>query len=185
MVVNLTKIVRYRPLSKSVKGQSYMQLMAQELNVTERLLMQKFTLFLAMLIRKQVAEAVRTQTIRGKPMRLVYRKLNKKYNDSKPTATKGKFWTNKDFLIKNLKVWQVNSGDVFIGYRSNAVHKATPYSRGKKRVKASNLMVYLEKGTKKIPPRPLFSIIVKNIAKNISFYLKMFHSTIEKGYVKI
>ena len=147
--------------------------------------MKKFTLFLAMLIKRHISNAVKTQKISGKPMRLVYKPLSHRYNKSKPKKTQNKFWVNQDFLIKNIKVWQLKNGDVFIGYRANAVHKATPYRKGKKRVKASDLMVYLEKGTKKIPPRPLFTIIVRNVAKNISFYLRMFIKTIDKGYVKI
>ena len=185
MVVNLTKLIRYRPLTKSIKGQVVLGQLAIERNVPPERLMRAFTLFLAVLIRRHVQNAVKTQKIGGKPMSMVYKPLSPKYNQSKPLQTQGKFWRNTDFLIANLKVWQLKNGDVFVGYRGNAVHRGTPYQAGKKRVKASQVMVYMEKGTKKMPPRPLFSVIVRNIAKNISFYLEMFIRQLDKGQIKI
>ena len=185
MNVNLTKIARYQPLTKSKKGRAYIIAVAKEFNTSEELLMRKFTFFLGMLVKRHIQNAVKTQKISGKPMRMVYKPLSSKYKASKPKSTRDKFWINSGFLIENLKLWQLKNGDVFIGYRGNAVHKGKPYRRGSKRVKASDVMVYVERGTKKIPPRPLFTIIVRNIAKNISFYLEMFVNTIRQGYVKI
>jgi len=185
MVVNLTKLARYKPLTRSKKGKALIVSIARDLNITEEVIMRKFTLFLAMLIKRHIQNAVKTQKISGKPMKLVYKSLSPSYNKRKPKKTQNKFWRNTDFLIDNLKVWQLKNGDVFIGYRGNAVHKGTHYKVGKKRVKASELMVFLERGTSKIPARPLFTVVVRNIAKNIFFYLEMFIQTIQKGYVRL
>jgi len=185
MIVNLTKIVRYRPLTKSAKGIDRLKELAEYYGLEEVEFRREFTLFLAYLVRRHIQNAVKTQKIGGVPMKLKYRPLNKKYNKSKPKSSQDKFWVNTDFLIKNLKVWQLKNGDVYIGYRFNNVHKNFKKGKNGRRVKARDIMVWLEKGTKKIPPRPLFSVIVRNIAKNISFYLDMFHRNIQKGIIKL
>jgi len=185
MNVNLTKLARYRPLTKSVRGNALVDSVAREYGVTPERVMKEFTLFLAVLIRRHIQNAVKTQKIAGRKMKYAYKPLSSRYNQTKPDKYKDKFWINSDFLIKNLKVWQLKKGDVYIGYRNNAVHKGTPYKSGQKRVKASDLMVYLERGTKKIPPRPLFTVIIRNIAKNIFFYLEMFVKNVRKGNIRL
>jgi len=178
MVLNLTKLANYKPLTRSKKGIAKLVLVSEQLNIPYNELMRGFIMFLAELVKTKIQHSVQTQTIAGKPMRLIYPKLSPKYNASKPKSSQGKFWINSGFLIENLRIWQVKNGNVFIGYRGNAVHKGKPYMQGHKRVKASEVMLYVERGTRKMPPRPLFTVIVKVIAKNISFYLDMYLKSI-------
>lgn len=178
MKINLTKLARYQPLSKSKKGQELLFITANEFDTTPEYIMRLFVRYLGALIVHRIQQSVKTQTINGRPMKLLYKPLSEKYNNSKPAKFKDKFWINSDFLIKNLQMWQLKSGDLYIGYRHNRIHP-------KSKTTVRDIMMFVERGTKNMPPRPLFTIIVRGIAKNITSHLERFIMGIQQGKVRV
>lgn len=166
-IINITKITTYVPMSKNtMKGKSrvdFINEMATKYDKDLDWFYKEFTRYMAIVIINRVKFAVQHQKIGKKSMKEAYKPLSEPYN-SKKGKNKNKFWMNSGYLINNITTFRDGRGRWNIGYPKNIKHPAGD-------IEASNIMLYLEKGTKKgLPPRPLFTPILRMVAKNIDGY---------------
>lgn len=175
VILNVTKAIKYLPLSKDTSKNKGRYDIIYEIALNNKTTTDEielnFGLYLAKIIFERVQTSIVTQTINGKPMSSIYPKLSQKYNNSKPLKARDKFWINTGKLLKQMRVWKSASG-VNVGFAPNK-----KYSHG---AKIGDVAVWLEKGTKFVPPRPLFTPQVVFISKNIDAYFK--HFVMLSGY---
>jgi len=124
----------------------------------------EFTIYIMNLYKSLILHAIREQKFPKK-----YKPLSPKYVQyKKDNRMKQGFWQATGFSQVHLDFWKLRKGYYAIGFKRNLVHPAS----GEKVWKIHN---YVEKGTSKMPPRPLYGPIAKSIQKNIySVHFKRF-----------
>ena len=132
---------------------------------------QLFVKFMAKAVLFWIKDAVKKQRIGYRHMSSIYPPLSPKYKKRKKLENRNKFWINTGWLIDNLKMWKYK--DWFIGYPTYIKYK-------NKRVKAGQVFLFLEKGTSKVPPRPLFSEALKWFDRNFDKLAIKFFENLEK-----
>jgi len=176
-VINISNVVQYKPLSRNTKGTRRIlddiSDMAYDLNVPQEKILYMFAKFLAETVKHRIKVSVDKQQVLGKPMKSVYKPLNNNYKKRKVPKNRNKFWVNTGFLVKNLKVYQAR-GTLYVGYPKYVKHKSS-------NVNMQMLISFLEKGTKKQPPRPLITPIVRSISKHIDELYDMFKRELVKN----
>lgn len=166
ILINVTGAVKYLPMSRSTsKNKSRYDIMfdlavAKKSTVDNQEI--EFAIYLAHVIKQRVEHCVKTQTIDGKPMSAVYKKLSDRYNNSKPPRTKNKFWVNSGELIKRMRIWKSKSG-INIGFPKGKKH---PNSKAN----LVDILDWMENGNNKMVARSLFKPIISHISKNIDGY---------------
>jgi len=174
--INISKLLYYSPLKKSKRGKEVIRILAETYNKPEDYILERFAIYLGALIKAKVKKAIKTQRIKGRPMKMVYPSLSESYKKRKNYKNRDKFYLNTEMFYKELKAWK-RGENIYIGFPKRLKHKNGAY--------LSDILVYLEKGTSRIPPRPLFSVVVTSIAKNIIYYLYSFVKKVAKNEIKL
>lgn len=144
---------RWKVLQKSTKID---RLLANIFDWEIEALFKEFTVYILNLYKSLILHAIRNQRF-PKP----YPPLNKDYVAyKKRMGMKKGFWQATGFSQVNLNYWRLKKGHYAIGFKRNLVHPAS----GTKVYKIHN---YVERGTSKMPPRPLYEPIAKKIRKHI------------------
>lgn len=118
-------------------------------------LFKEFTVYILLLYKSLVLHAIKNQKF-PKP----YPPLSPKYVQyKKKMGMKKGFWQATGFSQVNLMYWKLKN-HYAIGFKRNLIHPAS----GTKVYKIHN---YVERGTSKMPPRPLYYPIAVSIRKHI------------------
>ena len=163
MIVAISKIAT-RGLDRYPKKKD-IQPTLDRYKIDYNLFKKQFAVYLGLVIRDRIQQAVKKQLVIGQPMSDKYKPLSKAYNDRKPKKTRDRYYENTGWLIKHLKMWQ-EDGTVYIGYTEKTLHPSG--------VPAQDIILWLEKGTKYIPARPLFRPVFKFVTRHIDEYLENF-----------
>lgn len=119
-------------------------------------LFKEFTIYILNLYKSLILHAIK------------YQKFPKSYPPLSPRYVKYKernrmkkgFWQATGFSQVNLDYWRLKKGHYAIGFKRNLIHPAS----GTKVYKIHN---YVERGTIKMPPRPLYWPIARSIQRVI------------------
>ena len=163
--INVKGILKYTPLQKP-KSKHLVEIIAEERGIVPDRVIYLFALYLSRLLRLRIQESVKHQKLGNKPMKQIYKPLSPAYKKTKKWGTKNKFWVNTGWLIENIHVWR-QGHDIWVGYGNKVRHPET-------KAKAQNIIIWLEKGTKNIPARPLFTPNFVYVRKNIGRFFKKF-----------
>lgn len=156
----ISDIQAYTPLRNS---RPVLEALAEHLNnkyITPERIQDDFAYYLAAVLRAQVQRSIRTQKIGMKQMKYIYKPLSDKYKETKEKRNKDKFWINTGTLLDNIRIWRTGN-QVRVGFKNSDVYPHT-------NMRLVRVLLYLEKGTKNIPARPLFVPHAKKIMKQIS-----------------
>ena len=117
---------------------------------------EEFTIYVLNLYKSLILHAIKDQRFPKKypPLSPAYAKYKK------DNRMKQGFWQATGFSQINLNYWKLKKGHFAIGFKQNLEHP----SNGERVWKIHN---WVERGTKKMPPRPLYSPIAKSIQKHI------------------
>jgi hypothetical protein len=154
-----TKIDRL--LTKTSKAQS-------------EILFKEFTRYVLNLYKSLLLHAIKNQKF---PKR--YPPLNRDYVKYKRlNRMKKGFWQATGFSQVELTTWRIKKGHYAIGFKKNLIHPAS----GEKVWKIHN---YVERGTSKIPPRPLYWPIARSIQRHLydvhfKAFIKKLHPELER-----
>lgn len=173
LIINILSLKDWKPLSRTRKFDALWANITHEEEVDLR---KKFGVFLAKMLAEQAQKAIRSQRFPVK-----YKPLNKDYKAWKESAgRKTGFWQSSEFLCNHIKAWfNKSSGEVQIGFPPRLKHP----DNGEY---VAEIARTLEMGTKdkKIPPRPLFTPLARNIEKSVSPIFIRFMRTQDKRYLK-
>lgn len=150
----------YKPKSRTIKQ---IEKFAKEIDMPFEAVYKSFTIYVAHYILFKFKKAVREQRVNGKQFKSIYKPLNKDYRKRKPYGTKGKFWINSGELVEKLGVYATRQNIVHIGFRGKK-----DFIKTKDKVRFSQVLMWVEYGTKKMPARPLLRPIVVSTRKNIN-----------------
>jgi hypothetical protein len=175
-MIHVKKVLQYYPLSsknmpKRVNRERLLQIqqMAEEYGVKEDDVVLGFGYYLGWILRERVREAIRKQKVGKRPMKAVYEPLSRSYQRSKPFNTKNKFWINTGHLVRGIEVWRYKK-KVFVGMKGDF---------------DSDVMFWVERGTSKMPARPLLSPLVKMIRKSVGEYWDRFMELVGSGNIRL
>jgi len=163
-LIKVDKIIKMSPLSRSYDKLVIINEIIANNKLTPEKLQNDFAYYIASVLRARVKESIYKQSLGRRPMKSLYKPLNKYYSKTKPKANQDKFWINTGYLVNNLKLWR-SGNTVRIGFKNSDTYPSSS-------TKLVNVILWLEKGTKNIPARPLFSPHAKHISKHISQYFK-------------
>jgi len=176
LIINVSNILKYSPMrNDTVKNRRRLDILsdiANETNTDIDKIVWYFSKYIASIINYQIKKSIESQKVVGKSMKSVYKPLNKKYSKSKPYGTKTKFWINSGFLVNNIKVYQ-SGGTLYVGVPEKIKYKGS-------KISVKKVILYMEKGTKKQPPRPLITPIVRELEKRIDRVFNNFVKEITK-----
>lgn len=137
-------------------------------------LFQEFTRYILNLYKSLILHAIKKQKFPKKypplsPNYVRYKKMNR--------MKKG-FWQATGFSQVELIYWRLKKGHYAIGFKKNLIHPAS----GEKVWKIHN---YVERGTSKMPPRPLYWPIARSIQRHLydvhfKRFIKEIHPEFEK-----
>ena len=127
-------------------------------------LFREFTAYILNFYKSSILRAIKEQKfpVKYKPLSPKYAKYKKDNN------MKQGFWQATGFSQVNLEFWKLRKGHYAIGFKRNLIHPASG-------TKIYKIHQYLEKGTKNIPPRPLYLPIARKIQRHLyDVYFKRF-----------
>jgi len=177
-LININSVVTYNPLSKNTSKNRYrldkISDLANQENIDVDDLLKDFAIYLSNVIKLRLQNAVKKQKIGNKPMKNLYKPLSPSYAKRKTPKNKDKFWIDTGFIIKNLRVYRAGRyGDIYIGFPRNVRHP-------KSKTRLYKIIMWLERGTKKQPARPLIKPTVVLVSKNIAVYFNHYMTNIRK-----
>ncbi len=116
----------------------------------------EFVVYILNLYKSLILHAIQNQKFpkRYPPLNrdyVKYKKMNRMFQG---------FWQATGFSQNELTYWRLNKGRYAIGFKRNLIHPAS----GEKVWKIHN---YVEKGTSKMPPRPLYKPLARSIQRHI------------------
>lgn len=175
----------YRPKSRTLKD---IEKFAKEIGLPYSAVYRNFTIYVAHYILYRFKKAVREQRVSGKPFKSIYKPLNKQYKATKPYSTRSKFWINSGALVNKLGVYAVKNNIVHIGFRGRK-----NFIKNRDKVKFSEVLKYVEYGTRKMPARPLLRPIMISTRKNIGQLWRRYKNIVlvegnyydERSYTKV
>lgn len=128
-----------------------------------------FALYYAQVYKERIKEAINTQRIGKRFMSEVYKPLNPQYAKTKTPGRRRKFWIDTGFLLDHITMWKYR-GNIRVGIKANVRYPDSG-------TKAALVILWLEKGTKTIPARPLFidqaRFMSRHIAKYYNHYVEL------------
>jgi len=170
--------VLYKPMSHNTyKNRNRMDILsdlAYELDIDIERLTWEFGKYLAGVISLAVTESIRTQKIGSKRMKHLYKPLSDKYKKRKNPKHKDDFWVDTGFLAEHISVYHGGvHGDLYVGIPASVKYTGSG-------VPVKNVIRYLERGTRTVPARPLFTPILKQVSKNIDTLFNQFISVVKE-----
>ena len=165
-LVDVGRVHVMRPLSRSMgKVETIVDILDNpKINALD--IQAGFAKYMAVILRARVQESIKTQKIGRRPMKHLYPELDKSYSRSKPKHRQDKFWINTGHLVDSLVVWRQGSV-IKIGFKGSQYYPGT-------RTKTIKVLLWNERGTKRIPPRPLFVPVAKFLSKNMGRYFEAY-----------
>lgn len=155
-------IVGHTPLQRSLPKLERAVEVINNKRVTVDNLQEDFARYMASVLKARVKRSIYSQKLGSKSMKQVYKPLSTDYQTRKLKVNKDKFWINTGFLVENLQMWK--SGNTYrVGFKNSIKYPGT-------NTKLAQVIVWLEKGTKKIPARPLFTVHSKYMMKHIDVF---------------
>lgn len=165
--------IEYNPLSRSAE----FSVLINSLSATQKSsLLHGFSKFLCSEIVRQISESIKTQRFK-----VHFKPLTPQYIDfKKKNKLEEGFWKSTGFLVNHLSYWKYEN-EWRIGFQKNVKH-------GESKIPVVSIAKHLEFGTQKrkkdgtvggIPARPVFTPVIKNVSKNISFYLHKYLKTVD------
>jgi len=171
MRINITKLLQKRKLT------NHLLLLSKETGHDIDKVMYNYSKFISIALTEWFKRTVKTQKIGRMPMKSIYKPLSPKYKKRKVPVNRNKFWVNSGWLINQLHYWKYK--DWFVGYPKYIKYNG-------KKVKAGDLFMFLEKGTKNgVPARPLMKYAIRWINQNLSYLTKKFIKLYFKKVIKI
>lgn len=165
-LVDVASVHVMRPLSRSMgKVETIVEILDNP-KITVLDIQAGFAKYMAVILRARVQEAIKTQKIGRRSMKQLYPELNKDYARSKPKHRQDKFWINTGHLADSLVVWKQGS-IIKVGFKGSQYYPGT-------RTKTIKVLMWNERGTKKIPARPLFVPVAKFLSKNMGRYFEAY-----------
>lgn len=165
-LIRIGDVLDYRPMSRSKAMLEYAAEILNTPRYDARYLQMDFAVYLASVLRLRVEDSINRQKIGRVAFKHIYPKLSEEYNESKPRRARNKFWWNTRHLVDHLTVWR--TGDVVrVGFKGNAYYPGT-------RTRVLQVVLWMEKGTKTMPARPLFTPHARFISRNVSEYFKRY-----------
>jgi hypothetical protein len=165
-LIVVPEVLKFQPLLKSRKKLEQITDELRIRNLTPDKLQDEFARYLASVLRARVQRSIQLQTIGTKHMKDIYKPLSPDYNKTKPKFSKDKFWINTRYLVDHIQIFKTGR-EYRVGFKNSDT-----YIDGK--TKVAKVVVWLERGTKNIPARPLFSVHSKYITKNIMRFFAHF-----------
>lgn len=125
-----------------------------------------FERYIAYLFVDEVRLAINTQRYKSK-----WKPLSPQYLQYKiRRGLSPHMWESTTQLKNSVQVMGEGSSTITIGWDKRTLHKTS-------KIPLYKLARYMEYGTRRIPPRPLFRYLLEYISKNISRYWKKFVKT--------
>lgn len=158
----------FTPLSRSKK---FLEIISTLPKDKQFRLLEGFAKYLSEEIKSQIVRSIKEQKFKVK-----FTPLSKGYADYKKrnNLMEG-FWRSTGFLLNHIHVWKYET-EYRVGFRN-----ADKYEGGPKVLDVARWLEYgtfNSDGSVKNPARPCFIPVVKQISKNISFYLDKYLSLI-------
>jgi len=149
---------------------------AKDKNLDLDFVLYHYSHFIANVYLNMIKKSIQTQKIGNTPMKLLYKPLSPKYKKRKNPKHRKDFWINTGTLMSLFRVWKYRHW--YVG-----IPKYIKYKN--KKVKASDIIDFLEYGTKYIPARPLFSknlkLLIKKMPKLTETFIPLFETKILKN----
>lgn len=132
--------------------------------------------FVANVYLRMIKDSIKYQKVGNTPMKNLYKPLSPKYRKRKNPKHRKDFWINTGKLMSLFRVWKYRHW--FVG-----IPKYIKYD-GKK-VRATDVIDFLEYGTKYISARPLFSknlkLLINKLPKLTETFIPLFEIKILKS----
>ena len=149
---------------------------AKSNNIDLDFLLYHYSHFIANVYLKMIKTSIEKQKIGNTPMKNIYKPLSAQYRKRKNPKHRKDFWINTGKLESLFRVWKYRHW--FVGIPNYIKYD------NKKKVKASQIVFYLEYGTKRVPARPLFTtnlkLLIKKLPKLTETFIPLFETKILK-----
>ncbi len=165
-LIDVAQVHVLRPLSRSKDKLVTIADLLDNPRITPLDIQVGFAKYMAVILRARVQEAIRTQKLGQESMKSKYKPLSEPYAKSKPKGKQDKFWTNTGHLANSLVVWR-EKDVIKLGFKGSQYYPGT-------RTKTIRVLIWNEKGTKRIPARPLFIPIAKFLSRNMGRYFEAY-----------
>lgn len=165
-MIKVGDVLGYRPMLRSGGRLELASLMLSHPKYTPEYIQADFALYLGHVLKERVRDSIERQELGRVSFKQLYEPLSKPYNESKHPTARGKFWWNTRHLVDSLTVWR--TGNVIrIGFKGNAYYPGT-------KVRVLQVVLWMERGTKKMPARPLFTPHARHISRHVSDYFNRY-----------
>lgn len=153
--IKIINLYKWHLLKQSIKID---RLLANVFDSQLEIMFQEFARYILNLYKSLLLHAIKNQKFPKKypplsPAYVKYKKENRMH--------KG-FWQATGFSQSNLTVWRLKKNNYAIGFKKNLEHPAAAPG-----VTVAQINRWVEKGTVKMPPRPLYWPIARSIQRHI------------------
>lgn len=161
-LIKIGEVLEYQPLSRSPDRLKLVSELINSPKITPEYIQTDFALYIAQILKLRIKHSIDTQQLSNVSFKQLYKPLNEDYKATKKKKNRNKFWVNTEHLVDNIVVWRTGKV-VRIGFKGNAYYPGT-------RTRVLAVVLWMEKGTKTMPARPLMVPHAKLMSKNVGGY---------------
>ena len=134
-----------------------------------------FSMYMAVLLIASVRRYIQKQRLGRISMKTKYPSLSERYKKTKVPKHRDYFWINTGFLLNHIRPYRGGrKGYIYVGAPSRIRHPENGIILNK-------IIIYLERGTKYVPARPLFTPTFQLLKKNIDSIVDRFMRDVRAG----